>query len=45
VIGKQAPAWTAQAVIEGEFKTISLADFQVRCSTAAAAALRKCIDG
>ena len=33
MIGKQAPAWTAQAVIEGEFKTISLADFQVRCSS------------
>ena len=33
VIGKPAPAWTAQAVIEGEFKTISLADFKVRCSS------------
>ena len=28
VIGKPAPAWSGQAVVNGEIKTISLKDFQ-----------------
>lgn len=31
-VGKPAPQWKAQAVVDGEFKTISSDDFKVACS-------------